>query len=132
MRRSSIGGPVTLWGTGSPRREFLHVDDAAAATLHLLRVYDSAETINVGTGEDVSIKELARIISEVVGYTGEVLWDTTKPDGTPRKLLDVTRLRDLGWSPEHRPGRGDHGDLSDLPHLPGLLGPAVGMRMVHE
>ena len=93
------GGSVTLWGTGAPMREFLHVDDLASAVLHLLRVYDSPETINVGTGVDVTICELASTIADVVGYTGEVVWDSSKPDGTPRKLLDVSRLRALGWEP---------------------------------
>ncbi len=100
------GRPVTLWGTGSPRREFLHVDDLADAVLHLLRVYDSEETINVGVGEDVSIGELAELVSALVGYTGEITWDTSKPDGTPRKLLDSDRLRDLGWSPKRRLAEG--------------------------
>ena len=94
------GGPVTLWGTGSPMREFLHTDDLSAAVLHLLRHYDSELTINVGTGSDVTIRELAATIAEVVGYTGEVVWDASKPDGTPRKLLDVSRLRELGWEPQ--------------------------------
>jgi GDP-L-fucose synthase len=91
---------VTLWGTGSPRREFLHVDDLAAAVLHLLEHYDDEQTINVGTGQDVTIRELAQTIADVVGYRGEVVWDDSKPDGTPRKLLDVTRLRALGWQPQ--------------------------------
>jgi len=91
---------VTLWGTGTPRREFLHVDDLARASLFLLEHYDSPDTINVGVGEDVSIRELAELVQRVVGYDGELFWDTGKPDGTPRKLLDVTRLRDLGWEPE--------------------------------
>ena len=94
------GGSVTLWGTGAPMREFLHVDDLASAVLHLLRVYDSPETINVGTGVDVTIRELASTIADVVGYTGQVVWDSSKPDGTPRKLLDVSRLRGLGWEPQ--------------------------------
>ena len=96
---TSSGSDVTLWGTGTPRREFLHVDDAAGAVLHLLRSYDDEKTINIGTGEDVTIAELASTIADVVGFTGEVIWDTSKPDGTPRKLLDVTRLRELGWEP---------------------------------
>jgi GDP-L-fucose synthase len=91
------GGPVTLWGTGSPRREFLHVDDLAAACLFLLENYDGDEHVNVGTGTDVSIAELARLVADVVGYDGPVTWDVTKPDGTPRKLLDVSRLTTLGW-----------------------------------
>ena len=95
------GAPsVTLWGTGSPRREFLHVDDLAAACLRLLDVYDEPEHINVGVGSDVTIAELASLVAEVVGYSGELAWDTSKPDGTPRKLLDVSRMRALGWDPE--------------------------------
>ena len=96
---TASGGPVVLWGTGTPRREFLHVDDAAGAVVHLLGHYDDEQTINIGTGEDVTIAELAATIAEVVGYGGEIVWDTTKPDGTPRKLLDVSRLRALGWTP---------------------------------
>ncbi len=91
---------VTLWGTGNPRREFLHSDDAASAILYLLEHYDGDEHVNVGTGHDVSIQELAGIVAEVVGFRGPIAWDTTKPDGTPRKLLDVSRLRDLGWEPQ--------------------------------
>ncbi len=93
-------GSVTLWGTGSPRREFLHVDDLARACLFLLERYDAPEPINVGVGEDVTIRELAGLMSEVVGYAGEIEWDTSRPDGTPRKLLDVSRLSALGWKPE--------------------------------
>ncbi len=93
------GTQVVMWGTGAPRREFLHTDDAAAAVLHLLREYDDDSTINIGTGEDVTIAELAATVAEVVGFDGEVSWDTTRPDGTPRKLLDVSRLRSLGWEP---------------------------------
>jgi GDP-L-fucose synthase len=89
---------VTLWGTGTPRREFLHVDDLADACLFLLENYDSPETINVGTGTDVTIAELARLIADVVGYEGGFEHDTSKPDGTPRKLLDVGRLTELGWT----------------------------------
>src|SRR5438105_12846178 len=88
---------LVVWGTGKPRREFLHVDDLASACLLLLEKYDSPEIINVGCGEDISIRELAELICDVVGFDGELAWDTTKPDGTPRKLLDVTRLHDLGW-----------------------------------
>ena len=90
---------LIAWGTGKPRREFLHVDDLASACLLLLEKYDSPEIINVGYGEDVSIRELAELICDVVGFNGELAWDTTKPDGTPRKLLDVTKLRELGWKP---------------------------------
>jgi len=91
-------GPVRLWGTGTPRREFLHVDDMAAACLHLLEHYDGDEHVNVGTGTDVSIAELASTVAKVVGYDGPIEWDTSKPDGTPRKLLDVTKLNGLGWT----------------------------------
>ncbi len=90
---------LTVWGTGKPRREFLHVDDLASACLLLLEKYDSPEIINVGCGEDISIRELAELICDVVGFDGELAWDKTKPDGTPRKLLDVTKLRALGWKP---------------------------------
>ena len=88
---------VTLWGTGSPKREFLHVDDMAAACVHLMETYSDPSIVNIGTGVDVSIKELAEIVKEVVGYQGEIIWDTSKPDGTPRKLLDVSKLHSLGW-----------------------------------
>ncbi|MCS7080831.1 MAG: GDP-L-fucose synthase [Chloracidobacterium sp.] len=88
---------VTVWGTGTPRREFLHVDDLADAALFLMRSYESGELINVGVGEDIAINELAALIREVVGYTGDIVYDTSKPDGTPRKLLDVSRLHALGW-----------------------------------
>jgi len=90
---------LIVWGTGKPRREFLHVDDLASACLLLLEKYDSPEIINVGCGEDISIRELAELICDVVGFDGELTWDTTKPDGTPRKLLDVTKLQALGWKP---------------------------------
>ena len=96
----SSGAPsVMLWGTGSPRREFLHVDDLAAACLRLLDVYDEPEHVNVGVGEDVTIAELASLIADVVGYQGAIEWDASKPDGTPRKLLDVKRMKSLGWEP---------------------------------
>jgi GDP-L-fucose synthase len=90
---------LVVWGTGKPRREFLHVDDLASACLLLLEKYNSPEIINVGCGEDISIRELAELICDVVGFDGELTWDTTKPDGTPRKLLDVTKIRALGWKP---------------------------------
>jgi GDP-L-fucose synthase len=90
---------VIVWGSGKPRREFLHVDDLASACLFLLEKYDSPEIINVGCGKDISIRELAELICDVVGFDGELAWDTTKPDGTPRKLLDITKLHDLGWQP---------------------------------
>lgn len=91
---------VILWGTGTPLREFLFVDDLARASIFLLENYDSAETINVGVGEDISIRELAIIVAEIIGFTGEIVQDTSKPDGTPRKLLDISRIKDLGWRPE--------------------------------
>ncbi len=92
-------GELIVWGTGQPRREFLHVDDMADACLFLLRNYDSPEIINVGSGEDISIRELGELICEVVGFKGELTFDTSKPDGTPRKLLDVSRITALGWQP---------------------------------
>lgn len=88
---------VALWGTGTPRREFLHVDDLAEATLYLLEHYDDDQTINVGVGEDITIRGLAEIVADVVGFDGELVQDTDKPDGTPRKLLDVSRINALGW-----------------------------------
>lgn len=91
---------VVNWGTGSPRREFIHSDDLADASLFLMENYDSESPINVGTGFEISIKDLADLIAEVVGYEGETLWDSSKPDGTPRKLLDSSRLFKLGWTPK--------------------------------
>ena len=88
---------VTNWGTGSPMREFLHVDDMADACLHLMENYDGPSQVNVGTGTDVSIKELASIVAGAVGYEGRIEWDESKPDGTPRKLLDVSKLSEAGW-----------------------------------
>jgi GDP-L-fucose synthase len=93
------GDPVTLWGTGTPKREFLHTRDLASAVTHLLRTYDDESHINVGTGSDITIAELAELVAKAVGYSGDINWDTSKPDGTPRKLLDVSRLKSLGWSP---------------------------------
>lgn len=90
---------VTCWGTGAPRREFLHVDDLAAACLHLMEVYDGAAPVNVGVGEDVTIRELAALVASTVGFRGEIEWDHGKPDGTPRKLLDCSRVGALGWRP---------------------------------
>lgn len=91
---------VTVWGSGQPRREFLHVDDFATAALVAMERYDEAETLNIGTGEDVSIAELAAQMAEVVGFTGAITFDTSKPDGTPRKVLNVERVRQLGWEPQ--------------------------------
>jgi GDP-L-fucose synthase len=94
------GAPsVTLWGTGTPRREFLHVDDLATACLRLLETYDDPTPINIGTGEDLTISELAHLIATTVGYEGDIRWDATRPDGTPRKLLDVSPMRGHGWEP---------------------------------
>ncbi|KXF52012.1 GDP-fucose synthetase [Rhodococcus sp. SC4] len=90
---------VVNWGTGTPRREFLHVTDMASACLHLLEHYDGPEHVNVGTGEDTTIKQIAEIVADEVGYTGRIDWDHSKPDGTPRKLLDVSNLHATGWSP---------------------------------
>jgi|688.fasta_scaffold331055_1 GDP-L-fucose synthase len=105
MRRfheAKVGGlpSVTVWGTGAPKREFLHVDDFASAALVVMEHYNGAGTLNVGTGQDVTIRELAEVIKRVVGYSGEIVFDTSKPDGTPRKVLDVTKIKKLGWSPE--------------------------------
>ena len=88
---------VTIWGTGAPRREFLHADDLASACLYLMENYNESGLVNIGVGEDVSIIDLARLIKKIVGFEGEILTDTTKPDGTPRKLMDVSKLADLGW-----------------------------------
>lgn len=88
---------MTLWGTGSPMREFLHADDLAEACLFLMESYDEKELVNVGTGEDVTIKELAQLVKETIGFEGEIIWDTNRPDGTPRKLMDVSKLHGLGW-----------------------------------
>lgn len=88
---------VMVWGTGTPRREFLYVDDMADACLHLMKTYSSAELINIGTGEDITIAEFARVVAGVIGYRGEISFDGSRPDGTPRKLLDVSRLAKLGW-----------------------------------
>jgi GDP-L-fucose synthase len=99
LARTGSAPQVRLWGTGRARREFLHVDDLAGACLHVLQHYDDAVPINIGTGSDITIAELARVVAEVVGYTGEILWDAEKPDGTPRKQLNVDKLRGLGWQP---------------------------------
>jgi len=97
--KKSSARELVVWGTGTPHREFLHVDDCASACLFLLEKYDSPEIVNVGCGEDISIRELAELVCQVVGFDGELSWDKTKPDGTPRKLLDVSKLRGLGWTP---------------------------------
>ena len=102
FHEASLSGAesVTLWGSGSPRREFLHVDDLAKAVLFLLQGYDEATAINVGTGVDLEIRELAGLIAQVTDFQGKIEWDTSKPDGTPQKLLDVGRINNLGWTSE--------------------------------
>jgi GDP-L-fucose synthase len=95
--RQRGAGEVVVWGTGAPRREFMHVDDLAAAAVFLMQRATEHTLVNVGTGEDISIRELAELIREIVGFTGQIHFDAAKPDGTPRKLLDVSRLRSLGW-----------------------------------
>ena len=89
---------VTIWGTGTPRREFLHVDDLAEACFYVLQEYNEKEHINIGTGEDISIKDLSELIKRKVNYNGEIIFDNSKPDGTPRKLLDVSKIKSMGWS----------------------------------
>jgi GDP-L-fucose synthase len=91
---------ITIWGTGYPKREFLHVDDLADASLYFMNNYDSLDSINIGYGEDISIKELAELLKEITGYKGEIIFDSTRPDGTMRKLLDNTKAKSLGWTPK--------------------------------
>ena len=101
MRPKSVARTSwSVWGTGTPRREFLHVNDLADACLFLLERYDSPEIINIGCGEDVTIRELAEMVCQVVGFRGSLVFDATKPDGTPRKLLDVSLLFGMGWRPK--------------------------------
>src|SRR3954467_321573 len=90
---------VEVWGSGNPRREFLHVDDLADACVHALKRYSDEIPLNIGTGLDVTIKQLAELIRQIVGFEGELRFNRTKPDGTPRKLLDISKLQDLGWRP---------------------------------
>ena len=98
-RRDAIDCKVVLWGTGSPYREFLYVDDMADACVYVMFDSDTTDLLNIGTGEDLTIREAAEMVAEVVGYGGEVVWDDSKPDGTPRKVLDVNRVAALGWKP---------------------------------
>jgi GDP-L-fucose synthase len=98
--RVSGASSVTIWGTGSPLREFLHVDDLAAGIVHLLQLEDPPDLVNLGSGREISILELARLIAATVGFQGEILHDTSKPDGTPRKLCDIKRIRETGWEPQ--------------------------------
>ena len=95
--RTAGADTVPVWGSGAPRREFLHVDDLAAAALHLMETWSAEEHVNVGTGQDIAIADLAETIREIVGFRGRLAWDRSRPDGTPRKLLDITRLTALGW-----------------------------------
>jgi GDP-L-fucose synthase len=108
---------VTLWGTGSPFREFLHVDDLADACFFLMKNYNEAGLINIGFGEDISIKDLAHLIEKIIGYEGEIIWDTSKPDGTPRKLMDVSKLNQLGWKPTINLEEGIQKVLNDIQKL---------------
>lgn len=96
---ANVTPKVVLWGTGSPRREFLHVDDCASACIHLMQNYEGEDIVNIGVGEDISIRDLAELVKDIVGFDGEVVWDETKPDGTRRKLVDVNKISELGWSP---------------------------------
>lgn len=91
---------VELWGTGKPLREFLYVDDMAEACLYLMQNYDGSELVNIGSGEEISIRELAELIRDVVGYNGELVFDSSKPDGTPRRVLDNSKITSMGWKPK--------------------------------
>lgn len=99
--RKSGASCVTCWGTGTPRREFLYVDDLASACVFLMKNYDDEQIINIGCGYDITIKELSELVAEIVGFTGEIKWDASKPDGTPQKLLDCSRLFSMGWRPKY-------------------------------
>lgn len=105
---------VEIWGTGSSKREFLHVNDLAQACLFLMKTYDGRDFLNIGTGEDISIKELAELVARIVGFEGEFRFDTTKPDGTPRKLMDISRLHSLGWKAKISLEDGIHGVVEDI------------------
>jgi Nucleoside-diphosphate-sugar epimerases len=106
MKEAKATPTVVLWGSGTPRREFLHVDDLADACLFLMNNYDESEIINIGVGKDFTIRELAEATAKIVGFQGEVVWDTSKPDGTPQKLLDISRLNQLGWKAKISLGKG--------------------------
>jgi GDP-L-fucose synthase len=108
---------VEIWGSGTPRREFLHVDDLADACYYLMQHYDEAESINIGVGDDIAIKDLALLIKDIVGYTGELRFDTTKPDGTPRKLMDVSKLHALGWQHKIELADGIKAVYEDVKHI---------------
>ena len=106
--KQSNAPTVTVWGTGNPRREFLHVDDMADACIFLMDNYDEGEIVNIGTGQDITIRELAEIIADKTGFRGSIHFDSSKPDGTPRKLLDVTRINGMGWKAKTDLDRGIH------------------------
>ncbi len=93
---------VTLWGSGSPKREFLYVDDLANACVHLMQHYNDKQFLNIGTGEDLTILEIANLVKDIIGFDGAIVWDRSKPDGTPRKLMDVSKAHGLGWKHEIR------------------------------
>jgi GDP-L-fucose synthase len=99
IRKFYEGGKVTLWGDGSPKREFLHADDLAEACYVCMKNYESSEHINVGVGEDICLKDLANIIANIVGYTHQINWDTSKPNGTLQKVLNIDKIKNLGWEP---------------------------------
>ena len=98
--KTGINEPVELWGTGNPKREFLFVDDLAEAIIFVMENKLKESLYNVGTGDDLSLKELALLVQKVIGHQGEIIWDTSKPDGTPRKVMEVSKLKNLGWSPK--------------------------------
>ncbi len=117
------GAPsVEVWGTGSPMREFLHVDDLADACFFLLQNYHDELFVNIGTGEDLTIKALAELIKDIVGFEGELKWNSSKPDGTPRKLMDVSRLHNMGWKHTHRAARRHHGSVRGFQEVRGSEG----------
>jgi GDP-L-fucose synthase len=109
---------VTIWGTGMPRREFLHADDMADACLFLMNHYDEVGQVNIGCGEDISILELARLIARIVGYRGEIVTDPTQPDGTPRKLMDIEKIHRLGWRHRISLEEGIQRTLNELQNVP--------------
>jgi GDP-L-fucose synthase len=120
--KTSGAKSVTCWGSGSPLREFLHADDLAAACVHLMQHYSEEQFINIGSGSELTIKALTEIVARVVGFSGEITWDTSKPDGTPRKLMDSTRMFKLGWKPKidlETGIRSAYQDFLKLTSLPG-------------
>jgi len=113
--KESKAANVTIWGTGTPKREFLYADDLADACVYLMLHYDGKELVNIGTGEDLTIRELAETVKEVVGFEGELVFDTAMPDGTPRKLMDVAKLHSLGW--QHSTGLKDGIEMAYADYL---------------